>query len=302
MPVKVAVIPVAGRGTRLIPLTKSQPKEMLPLGRKPTVQHVVEELYRSGIGEMLFITGPGKSAIENHFDIDEQMVQHLRTTGKEDLLADLDFERQRIDYFYTRQRRQLGLGHAVLCARPFVGQRPFLIALGDSLIGLNSQSDVCRRMIETFDREGADAVIAFQKVPREEVVHYGIAQPRLEHGGDVGDVFELADLVEKPTVEAAPSHLAVAARYICRPNIFDRLTRTAPGKGDEIQLTDALRLLLREGGRVLGVQLAPGEKRYDVGNFESYFQAFLEAALSDSQYGAIVARSMRRLLADVPED
>jgi UTP--glucose-1-phosphate uridylyltransferase len=302
MPVKVAVIPVAGRGTRLIPLTKSQPKEMLPLGRKPTVQHVVEELYRSGIGEMLFITGPGKSAIENHFDIDDQMVQHLRTTGKEDLLADLDFERQKIDYFYTRQRRQLGLGHAVLCSRPFVGQRPFLIALGDSLIGLNSRSDVCHRMIETFDREGADAVIAFQRVPRDEVVHYGIALPRLENGGEAGDVFELADLVEKPSVDAAPSNLAVAARYICRPNIFDYLDRTPPGKGDEIQLTDAFRLLLREGGRILGVQLAPGEKRYDVGNFESYFHAFLEAALADPQYGSTVARHMRRLLSELPDE
>lgn len=298
MPVKVAVIPVAGRGTRLIPLTKSQPKEMLPLGRKPTVQHVVEELYRSGLGEMLFVTGPGKSAIENHFDIDEEMVRHLRETGKEDLLADLDFERQNIDYFYTRQRKQLGLGHAVLCSRPFVGQRPFFIALGDSLIGLNARSDVCRRMIETFDREGADAVIAFQKVPRAEVIKYGIAQPR----GEVGDVFQLEDLIEKPSVDTAPSHLAVAARYICRPNIFDCLDRTAPGKADEIQLTDALRILLQDGGKVLGVQLAPGEKRYDVGNFESYFHAFLEAALADSQYGSVVADHMRRLLAEVPGD
>ena len=212
MPVHVAVIPVAGRGTRLLPLTKCQPKEMLPLGRKPTVQHVVQELAWSGIREMLFITGPGKAAIENHFDIDAEIVQHLRSTGKEDLLAELDFERADIDYFYTRQRRQLGLGHAILCARPFVGQRPFLVALGDSLIGLNSRSDVCRRMIEHFDREGVDAVIAFQKVPREDVVKYGIAQPR----GDAGDVFELEDLIEKPAVEEAPSNLAVAARYICR--------------------------------------------------------------------------------------
>ena len=119
---------------------------------------------------------------------------------------------------------------------------------------------------------------------------------------DVGDVFELEDLVEKPTVDAAPSHLAVAARYICRPNIFECLQRTAPGKGDEIQLTDAFRLLLREGGRILGLQLGPGEKRYDVGNFESYFQAFLEAALADSQYGAAVAKHMRRLLAELSED
>jgi UTP--glucose-1-phosphate uridylyltransferase len=298
MPVYVAVIPVAGRGTRLLPLTKCQPKEMLPLGRKPTVQHVVQELAWSGIREMLFVTGPGKTAIENHFDIDNEMVQHLRMNGKEDLLAELDFERADIEYFYTRQRRQLGLGHAVLCARPFVGQRPFLVALGDSLIGLNSRSDVCHRMIEHFDREGVDAVIAFQKVPRDEVVKYGIAKPR----GDAEDVFELEDLVEKPSVDEAPSNLAVAARYICRPAIFDRLERTAPGKGDEIQLTDALRLMLREGGRILGVQLAPGEKRYDVGNFESYFHAFLEAALADPQYGTDVARHMRKLLAELPED
>ncbi len=298
MPVHVAVIPVAGRGTRLLPLTKCQPKEMLPLGRKPTVQHVVQELAWSGIREMLFVTGPGKTAIENHFDIDSEIVQHLRSTGKEDLLAELDFERADLEYFYTRQRRQLGLGHAVLCARPFVGQRPFLVALGDSLIGLNSRSDVCCRMIEHFDREGVDAVIAFQKVPREEVVKYGIAKPR----GEAEEVFELEDLIEKPSVDEAPSNLAVAARYICRPAIFDRLVRTTPGKGDEIQLTDALRLLLREGGRILGVQLAPGEKRYDVGNFESYFHAFLEAALADPQYGTDVARHMRKLLAELPED
>jgi len=298
MPVNVAVIPVAGRGTRLIPLTKSQPKEMLPLGRRPTVQHVVQELAHSGLREMLFVTGPGKTAIENHFDIDTEMVRHLRTTGKEDLLAELDFERAEIDYFYTRQRRQLGLGHAILCARSFVNQRPFLIALGDSLLGLNSRSDVCRRMIDHFDREGADAVIAFQKVPRDEVVKYGIAQPR----GDVSDVFELSDLVEKPSVDQAPSNLAVAARYICRPSIFDYLERTAPGKGDEIQLTDALRSIIQNGGRILGVQLAPGEKRYDVGNFESYFQAFVEAALADSQYGPSVAKHMRKILAEYPED
>lgn len=298
MSVNVAVIPVAGRGTRLIPLTKSQPKEMLPLGRRPTVQHVVQELAHSGVREMLFVTGPGKTAIENHFDIDTEMVRHLRTSGKEDLLAELDFEREEIDYFYTRQRRQLGLGHAVMCARPFVGQRPFLIALGDSLLGLNSRSDVCRRMVEHFDREGADAVIAFQKVPRDEVVKYGIAQPR----GAVNDVFELSDLIEKPSVDQAPSNLAVAARYICRPSIFDCLRRTAPGKGDEIQLTDALRMIIKEGGRVLGVQLAPGEKRYDVGNFGSYYQAFIEAALADSQYGPSVAQHMRKLLSEYPED
>ena len=304
MSVNVAVIPVAGRGTRLIPLTKSQPKEMLPLGRKPTVQHVVEELTHSGIRELLFITGPGKTAIENHFDIDGELVEHLRAVGKEDLLAELDFEREEIAYFYTRQRRQLGLGHAVLCARPFVGQRPFLVALGDSLIGLENQSNVCARMIECFEREQPDAVIAFQEVDPAEVVHYGIAAVRGNAGGSHGsglEQFELADLVEKPRVDEAPSNLAVAARYICRPEIFAKIEQTPPGKGGEIQLTDALQMLLREGGRVLGVRLAPGEKRYDVGNFEAYFHAFLEVALADPQYGQGVAEHARRLLAELPE-
>lgn len=298
MPVSVAILPVAGRGTRLIPLTKSQPKEMLPLGRKPTVQHVVEELHDSGIREMLFVTGPGKSAIENHFDINAELVENLRKTGKEDLLAELDYERQAISYFYTRQRKQLGLGHAVLCAKPFVGRRSFFIALGDSLIGLNNKSNVCSRMIENFDREGADAVIAFQKVPRESVVNYGVAQPR----GEIGEVFELADLIEKPSIEQAPSNLAVSARYICRPSIFAYLEKTAPGKGNEIQLTDAIRALIQDGGRVLGVQLEPGVKRYDVGNFESYFQAFVEAALADPHHGAAVASHLRKVLDDYPEE
>jgi UTP--glucose-1-phosphate uridylyltransferase len=292
MPINIAVVPVAGRGTRLLPLTKSQPKEMLPLGRKPAVQHVVQELAACGLSRILFITGPGKTAIENHFDIDADLVAQLRETGKEELLSELAFEREAIEYFYSRQRRQLGLGHAVLCARAFVGDKPFVVALGDSLIGLGSGSTICQRMIERFEATAADAVIAFQEVPREEVVHYGIAQVR----GEPGEVFELEDLVEKPSIEAAPSRLAVAARYVCRPSIFDMLERTEPGKGGEIQLTDAFRLVLREGGRILGVRLAPHERRYDVGNFEAYFEAFIECALADPQCGERVRRTLERML------
>src|SRR5947207_8235608 len=155
MPIDFAVVPVAGQGTRLLPSTKSQPKEMLPVGRKPVVQYVVEELALSGIRRLLFITGPGKSSIENHFDINTELISFLRETGKEELLEELDFERQDVQYFYTRQRRQLGLGHAVLCAKPLVGEQPFVVALGDSIIGLNAQSDIVRRMIEEFDRSGA---------------------------------------------------------------------------------------------------------------------------------------------------
>jgi len=281
MSVEIAVVPVAGRGTRLLPLTKSQPKEMLPVGRKPVVQYVVEELARCGIGKMLFVTGPGKTAIENHFDIDAELIDNLRENGREELLAELAFEREDVEYFYTRQRRQLGLGHAVLCARPVVGQQCFLVALGDSIIGLHAQSSVVGTMIEEFHARDADGVVAFEEVQAEDVVHYGIAKPR----GRIAPVFELDDLVEKPSVAEAPSNMAVAARYVFSPRIFDCLARTQPGKGDEIQLTDAIRMLIQEGGRVLGVRLPAGEKRFDIGNFESYFQAFTEFALADPQYG-----------------
>jgi UTP--glucose-1-phosphate uridylyltransferase len=288
---------VAGRGTRLLPLTKSQPKEMLPVGRKPVVQYVVEELARSGIGRLLFVTGPGKTAIENHFDIDAELIANLRETGKEELLAELAFEREDLQYFYTRQRQQLGLGHAVLCARSVVGREPFVVALGDSIIGLRAESEVVRTMIGQFETCGAAAVIAFEEVPPEEVHQYGIAKPR----GAVADVFELADMIEKPNAREAPSNLAVAARYVLSPAIFDYLAKTPPGKGDEIQLTDAIRMMIRDGGKAMGVRLPPGEARFDIGNFESYFQAFAEFALADPDYGPALRAHVARLAAKLDE-
>ncbi len=297
MSIDLAVVPVAGRGTRLLPLTKSQPKEMLPVGRKPVVQYVVEELARCGIGRLLFVTGPGKTAIENHFDIDAELIANLRETGKEELLAELAFEREDLQYFYTRQRQQLGLGHAVLCARPVVGQESFVVALGDSIIGLCAESDVVRTMIRQFETSGAAAVVAFEQVPPEEVHQYGVAKPR----GAVGDVFELADMIEKPDPREAPSNLAVAARYVLSPAIFDYLEKTPPGKGDEIQLTDAIRMMIRDGGKALGVCLPPGEERFDIGNFESYFQAFAEFALADPDYGPALRSHVANLAAKLAE-
>ena len=297
MSVDFAVVPVAGRGTRLLPLAKSQPKEMLPMGRKPVVQYVVEELARCGIGRVLFVTGPGKTAIENHFDIDAELIAHLRETGKEELLGELAFEREDLEYFYTRQRRQLGLGHAVLCARPVVGGKSFVVALGDSVIGLHAQSTVVRTMVHRFESSRADAVIALQEVPAEDVVRYGIAKPR----GKVDEVFELEDLIEKPAISEAPSNLAVAARYVFSPAIFDCLQKTQPGKGGEIQLTDAIRLLIRSGRKVLGVRLTLEEPRFDIGNFESYFLAFTEFALADPQYGAALRSRLKELLETTDE-
>lgn len=285
MNINIAVVPVAGLGTRLLPATKSQPKEMLPVGRKPVVQYVVEELTRVGMERLLFITGPGKSSIKNHFDINAELTQNLRETGKEELLADLAFERAPSQYFFTRQRQLLGLGHAVLCARPFVGDQPFVVALGDSIIGMNAQSDVVRRMGEVFESNSADVVIAFEEVPRSEVPFYGIARPKNGHGNSAGGIFELADVIEKPGLDEAPSNLAIAARYVFNPSIFDAIERISPGKGDEIQLTDAIRLIIREGGKVYGVCLNRNEDRYDIGHFDAYFRAFVEFALADEKYG-----------------
>jgi UTP--glucose-1-phosphate uridylyltransferase len=265
---------------------------MLSVGRKPVVQYVVEELSLSGIRRILFVTSRGKTSIEQHFDIDEQLTTYLRETGREQQLQDLEFERHDMEYFYTRQRRQLGLGHAILCARPLVGNQPFVVALGDSIIGLHAQSDIVARMIERFDGSDADVVVAFERVPREEVVHYGIAKPR----GGAAHVFELEDVIEKPSIDEAPSDLAVAARYVFSPAIFDALARTPPGKGGEIQLTDAIRLLLKEGSKGLGVCLSGEERRFDIGNFDSYFRTFAEFAMSDPHYGPSLRQFVRTLL------
>ena len=296
MTIKLTVIPVAGRGTRLLPLAKSQPKEMLPVGRKPVVQYVVEELYRCGLDKMLFITGPGKTAIENHFDLDPELTEHLRRTGKEELLAELEFERESIQYFYTRQREQLGLGHAVLCAEPVVGREPFVVALGDSVLGLHAQSKVVSRMIAEFEASGAAAVIAFHQVPREHVRRYGIAAPVSAEPVPEGTFFQLADIVEKPSVAEAPSCMAVAARYVFSADIFDYLRVTKPGKGGEIQLTDAIQAMLADGRKVLGFRITSADRRYDIGNFASFFDAFLEFSFYDPDYGDAVRAKMRELL------
>jgi UTP--glucose-1-phosphate uridylyltransferase len=268
---------------------------MLPVGRKPVVQYVVEELTRVGLDQILFITGPGKTSIENHFDLNQELIQVLRETGKEELLDELSFERTNSRYYYTRQRQLLGLGHAVLCAKHFVGDHPFVVALGDSIIGMHAKSDVVSRMKKLFLDKDAAAVIAFERVPRAEVSRYGIAAPRQE-GGATGDVFELADVVEKPSVDTAPSDLAIAARYVFSPIIFEALQQTGFGAGNEIQLTDGIRCLIREGHKVYGVLLQPDEKRFDIGNFESYFRAFLAFALTDEKYGASLSEHLRELL------
>ncbi|MEZ6066799.1 MAG: UTP--glucose-1-phosphate uridylyltransferase [Planctomycetaceae bacterium] len=294
MSINLAVVPVAGLGTRLLPATKSQPKEMLPIGRKPVVQYVVEELANSGMQRLLFVTGHGKGSIEDFFDVDQPLIEFLRTRGKEDQLAALEFERNNLQYAYTRQREQLGLGHAVLCAAPFVTNEPFVVALGDSILGLHGHSRVVQRMVDLCNERDAEVVVAFEELKcREDVVHYGIAQPGIALGDDV---FELTDVIEKPSPDEAPSLLAVAARYVFKPSIFDYLAKTERGKGNEIQLTDAMRALLKDRpGSGIGVRLPPGESRYDIGNFASYFRAFIDFAAADEEHGDMVREYLKTL-------
>ncbi|MCL4141921.1 UNVERIFIED_CONTAM: hypothetical protein GTU68_052944 [Idotea baltica] len=296
MSVDLAVVPVAGLGTRLLPATKSQPKEMLPVGRRPVVQYVVEELEKSGIKRILFVTGYGKSSIEDFFDVNQQLINNLRHTGKEEQLAELAFERNEVEYAYTRQREQLGLGHAVLCAEPFIGRQPFVVALGDSILGLHAQSRIVERMIDTFEKTKADVVVAFEELDDpNEVVNYGIAKPK---GPITGDVFDLDSMVEKPAVDEAPSNLAVAARYVFSPAIMDELRLTKRGKGGEIQLTDAMQHVLKKGGKGVGMRLPKNESRYDIGNFGAYFEAFVDFALADPQFGDGLKVYLQKKLAE----
>lgn len=290
MEISIAVVPVAGLGTRLLPATKSQPKEMLPVAKRPVVQYVVEELEANGLRQILLVTGKNKTSIENHFDFDHELTRHLREGGKEELLPQLEYERMRLQFFFTRQRKQKGLGDAILCAQHFTKDHPFVVALGDSILGINGSSRSVQEMVRIFEDQKPACVIAVEAVPARTVSSYGIVQPAGQ-----GPVFEIEDLIEKPPIEEAPSNLAIAARYVFAPGIYQALTRTKPGRQGEIQLTDAIRLLLQEGKRVVGFRLPSGEKRYDIGNFESYFKAFIEFSLHDPELGESVREYLKEV-------
>ncbi len=287
-----AIVPVAGHGTRLLPATKSQPKEMLPVARKPIVQYVIEELVANGIANILLVTGRNKTSIENHFDSDPYLIQTLNTANKQDLLKELEFEDLGAHLYYTRQSEQRGLGDAVLCGESYAGEQPFVVALGDSIIGLHAESRCVAGMMELFEARRASCVIAVEEVAPEQTRHYGIIE------GVDGDATwcRVRNLVEKPEPAEAPSNLAIAGRYIFSPTIFDMIRDVAPDARGEIQLTDAIQRMCDEGRRVLAYKLPPGERRYDIGNFPSYFETFVEFALADPDYGPGLREAIRRML------
>ena len=275
-----AVVPAAGRGTRLLPATRSQPKEMLPVGRKPTIQHVVEELAAAGLREVLLISGRGKRALEDHLDRDAGWNEEERQPWMD------------LQFFHARQTQPRGLADAVALAEPFAAGAPFVAALGDSILVSHSREPVLKRMVGVHAKRRPAATIAVEEVPREAVNRYGIVAPK----GEVDSVFAIRGIVEKPSPSKAPSNLAAAGRYVLEPEIFDAIRRTKPGVGGELWLTDALRLLLKDGHEVMCVRLRKGEHRLDIGNFSSYFQAFAELALADPEHGAALRAWLRRRL------
>jgi UTP--glucose-1-phosphate uridylyltransferase len=276
-----AVVPVAGLGTRLLPATKSQPKEMLPVVGKPVVQYVVEELAAAGIERILFVTGRGKSAIEDHFDPDPDLIRRLRETGKEELLAELEYERMGVDFLYTRQAEPRGLGDAVACAERFAADRPFALALGDSILAGGARSSATNLLAEALEEREAVAAIAVEEIEPAQARLRGVVIP----AGRASDgPFDVAGMIEKPAELESADAIAVAARYVLTPPIFEALRGVEPDASGEIQLTDAIAILIDAGERVVGVRLPEGMRRHDVGTVESYCRTFLELALADPRF------------------
>ncbi|MFW6257046.1 MAG: UTP--glucose-1-phosphate uridylyltransferase [Bacillota bacterium] len=290
-----AIIPVAGLGTRLLPVTKSQPKEMLPVGRKPCVQHIVEELASANLHNILFITGANKQSIENHFDVDQRLRNLLQQAGKNKCLEDLEFEEMDLNFFYTRQKTAAGLGDAVSYGQGFVDDDPFILALGDAIIESNGDQPLIKRMTDLFTEKQPAFVIAVREVPREDVSKYGV----IDFTKDGDGPMQVQDLVEKPVSHEAPSNFAIAARYVFSPEIFNFLDKTLPGKGGEIQLTDAMQMMLKHDYKAYAVPLSSNEVRYDIGTFDSYFRSFIHFALQDKEYGYSVKQYIQELMNDL---
>ncbi|GAA0181236.1 UTP--glucose-1-phosphate uridylyltransferase GalU [Clostridium sediminicola] len=269
MKVRKAIIPAAGLGTRFLPATKAQPKEMLPIVDKPTIQYIIEEAVASGIEEILIITGRNKRAIEDHFDKSVELELQLESKNKDEMLNMVREITNMVDIHYIRQKEPKGLGHAIACARAFVGNEPFAVLLGDDVV--DSEVPCLKQMIDCFN-EYKTSILGVQEVPKSDVSKYGIVK-----GTHIEDrVYKVKDLVEKPSMEEAPSNIAILGRYIITPKIFEILENTRPGKGGEIQLTDALLSLISQ--EAMYAYTFEG-RRYDVGDKLGFLQATVEFAL-----------------------
>jgi UTP--glucose-1-phosphate uridylyltransferase len=269
MEVRKAVIPSAGWGTRFLPATKAMPKEMFPIIDKPVIQFIVEELLASDIENIVFVTGRHKRPLEHHFDVNTDLEMFLEKNNKKELLENIKTVSHLINPIYIRQKEQLGLGHAVLTAEPVIGAEPFVVSLGDIVI--QTDVNIISEMKNLYKKFGK-SIVAVYEVPREEVHKYGIVS-----GKEIeDDIFLIENMVEKPDVETAPSNLAILGRYLFTPTIFEKLKNTKPGKGGEIQLTDAMKMLL-EDEAVYAYKVKA--RVYDTGNKLDYLKTIVEFAL-----------------------
>jgi UTP--glucose-1-phosphate uridylyltransferase len=269
MKVRKAIIPAAGLGTRFLPATKAQPKEMLPIVDKPILQYIIEEAVASGIEEILIITGRNKQSIENHFDKSVELELELEAKGKHDLLKEVRKISDMVNIHFIRQKEPKGLGHAIHCAKSFIGDEPFAVMLGDDIV--ENDKPCLQQMMEMYDQYKT-TILGVQEIPKEEAHKYGIIE-----GKYIEDrIYKVKDLIEKPSVKEAPSNIAILGRYIINPAIFEILEHTQPGKGGEIQLTDALKeLAQREAMYAYNFE----GRRYDVGDKQGFLEATVEFAL-----------------------
>jgi UTP--glucose-1-phosphate uridylyltransferase len=292
MKIRKAIIPAAGLGTRFLPATKAQPKEMLPIVDKPSIQYIIEEAIASGIEDILVVTGRGKRSIEDHFDRSLELEQALRQAGKEDLLKLVHDISEMADIHYIRQKEPKGLGHAIYCARAFIGDEPFAVLLGDDIV--YNEGTPCLKQLMNIYETYPGTILGCQHVEREAVSRYGVVD-----GEALGErIAQVHDLVEKPPMDKAPSTLAILGRYIITPRIFEILQHTAPGAGGEIQLTDAL----KELAQIEAMYAYEFEGiRYDVGNKLGYLQATVEYALRDPELNEPFARYLSETASGLKE-
>lgn len=287
--VRKAIIPAAGLGTRFLPATKAQPKEMLPIVDKPTIQYIIEEAVASGIEDIIIVTGRGKRAIEDHFDKSYELEETLAKKGKFELLERVQTIANLANIHYIRQKEPLGLGHAINCAKSFIGDEPFAVLLGDDIV--YSQTKPClKQLIEVYERFNS-SVIGVQEVPDEDVSKYGIVS--IKQTDIANNCFHVDDLVEKPKLEEAPSNYAIMGRYVLRPEIFDILDTQTPGAGGEIQLTDAIKRL-NEKQMVVAYNFEG--TRYDVGDKFGFIKAQIEFALKRDDLKEDVLNYLEKVL------
>lgn len=275
MKVTKAVIPAAGLGTRVLPATKAQPKEMLVIVDKPSLQYIVEELVESGIKDIIIVTGRNKNSIEDHFDHSYELEDTLKKNNKNTLLEKVEDISSMANICYVRQNHPKGLGHAILKAKSFVGDEPFVIALGDDIV--YNDVPVAKQLIDSYSKYGS-SIVGCQEVKESDVSKYGIVKPLLSLNEKT---VEMEDFIEKPSVEEAPSKLACLGRYLLTPKIFEYLEKTEPGKGGEIQLTDAIVAMMKDGEKVLAYNFEG--KRYDIGNKFGLLKANIEFGLRNEE-------------------